>query len=172
MGAAFRLTMSPPSSSTPSARRDVYLTPEGEARIRVELEELRGPRRDDLARRLRLAVQQGDLSENADYISAKEEQAFLEGRIQELEQTLRLATVVESGAATDEVAVGSTVIVEEEGSPPQTYQIVGVKEADPRRGKISHESPIGTALLGKRVGDTAVAQTPAGAIQMRVVEIR
>lgn len=155
-----------------SSKREVYLTPEGEARLRAELSELRGPRREDLARRLRFAVQQGDLSENADYITAKEEQAFLEGRIQELEQTLRIATVVDAGAPTGEVAVGATVVVEEEGLPLQTYQIVGVKEADPRRGKISHESPIGMALLGKRVGDLAVAQTPAGDIRMRVIEIR
>jgi len=155
-----------------SSKREVYLTPEGEARLRAELKELCGPRREDLARRLRFAVQQGDLSENADYITAKEEQAFLEGRIQELEQTLRIATVVDAGGPTGEVAVGATVVVQEEGLPPQPYQIVGVKEADPRHGKISHESPIGMALLGKRVGDLAVAQTPAGDIRMRVIEIR
>lgn len=155
-----------------SSKREVYLTPEGEARLRTELSELRGPRREDLARRLRFAVQQGDLSENADYITAKEEQAFLEGRIQELEQTLRIATVVNSEAPTGEVAVGTTVVVQEEGIPPQTYQIVGVKEADPRQGRISHESPIGVALLGMRVGDLAVAKTPAGEIRMRVIEIR
>jgi transcription elongation factor GreA len=164
--------MSEDRASSRSSKREVYLTPEGEARLRAELSELQGPRREDLARRLRFAVQQGDLSENADYITAKEEQAFLEGRIQELEQTLRIATIVDAEGPTGVVAVGTTVVVQEEGLPATVYQIVGVKEADPRRGKISHESPIGMALLGKRVGDLAVAQTPAGDIQMRVIEVR
>ncbi|MGH2606743.1 MAG: transcription elongation factor GreA [Anaerolineales bacterium] len=153
-------------------KREIYLTADGAGRLRAELDVLRGPRREDLARRLRHAVQQGDLSENADYISAKEEQAFLEGRIQELEETLRLAQIVEADAPTGEVGVGSTVVVQEEGQTPQAYQIVGAKEADPRNGRISHESPIGMALMGKRPGEEAVARTPAGEIRMRVVEVR
>ena len=163
-----------PESTTRGGRskKEIYLTAEGAARLREELEELRGPRRDDLARRLRHAVQQGDLSENADYISAKEEQAFLEGRIQELEGTLRQAVIVAADSAAGEVGVGCTVVVQEEGQAQQVYQIVGVKEADPRNGRISHESPIGLALLGKRPGEEAVARTPAGEIRMKVVEIR
>jgi transcription elongation factor GreA len=153
-------------------RRPYVLTPEGAAKLKAELEELRGPRRDQLAKRLRHAVQQGDLSENADYISAKEDQAFLEGRILELETILREATIIEPPLGTDVVGLGTTVVVAEDGRPPQEYQLVGMKEADPRRGKITHESPIGRALLGKRVGEVAEASTPGGTIRMRVVEIR
>lgn len=151
--------------------REFFLTPEGADRLRAELEELRGPRRDDLARRLRHAVQQGDLSENADYITAKEEQAFLEGRIQELETILREATVVQ-GAGSDAVTIGSTVVVAEDGQSPQTFQVVGIKEASPREGRISHESPIGKALMGKKVGDIALAETPGGTVELKVIEIR
>jgi len=153
-------------------KREMYLTPEGAAKLQHDLVDLRGPRRDEIARRLRHAIQQGDLSENADYISAKEDQAFLEGRIQELETILREATIVENGAPTGEVAVGSTVVVSEEGGTPETYFLVGIKEADPRRGKISHESPIGQALMGKRSGDLVTAATPAGPLILRVLEVR
>jgi len=153
-------------------KREMYLTPEGAAKLQHDLVDLRGPRRDEIARRLRHAIQQGDLSENADYISAKEDQAFLEGRIQELETILREATIVENGAPTGEVAVGSTVVVSEEGGTPETYFLVGIKEADPRRGKISHESPIGQALMGKRSGDLVTATTPAGPLILRVLEVR
>ncbi len=151
--------------------RQLYLTEDGARRLRDELEELQGPRREELARRLRFAIKQGDLSENADYIAAKEEQAFLEGRIQELQAVLREATIVDGSSASDEVTVGSTVVVSEEGRAERTYHVVGVKEAAPREGKISNESPIGQALLGKKIGDTAVAQTPGGEIIMEVLDI-
>ncbi len=153
-------------------KSEILLTPEGAAKIRAELEELRGPRRGELAKRLRAAIQQGDLSENADYTAAKEEQAFLEGRIQELEVTLREATIVEKPASNDVVDLGSTVIVLEDGGEPETFQLVGAKEADPRNGKISHESPIGRALMGKRVDEEALATTPAGGIRFKILEIR
>lgn len=152
--------------------RELYLTEDGAQRLREELEELRGPRREDLARRLRFAIKQGDLSENADYIAAKEEQAFLEGRIQELQTILREATIVDGPSGNDEVSVGSTVVVSEEGRSNQTYHLVGITEASPREGKISNESPIGRALLGKKIGDTTVAQTPGGEISMEILDIR
>ncbi len=156
----------------PNQKREIFLTAEGAERLRAELEELRGPKRAALAQRLRHAVQQGDLSENADYQTAKEEQAFLEGRIQELEEVLRLAQIVESPESPDVVRIGTTVIVAEGEAEPEEFQVVGIKEADPRRRRISHESPIGMALLGKRVGETAVARTPAGEIRMKILEIR
>lgn len=149
-----------------------YLTAEGAAKLRKELEELKGPRRSAMADRLRKAVRQGDLSENADYISAKEQQAFLEGRILELESVLRNATIVERKAPSERVEIGSMVIVLEQDDSRETFQIVGAKEADPRAGKISHESPIGKALLGKKVGQTAEATTPGGPIRFKVLEIR
>jgi transcription elongation factor GreA len=151
--------------------REFFLTPEGADRLRAELEQLRGPRRTALAQRLRHAVQQGDLSENADYINAKEEQAFLEGRIQELETILREAKIVE-GSSVGEVSVGNTVVVASDGDSPQTYHVVGIKEASPREGRISNESPIGKALMGKKVGEVAVAETPAGRVELKILEIR
>lgn len=153
-------------------KRDVYLTKEGSEKLRAELEVLKGPRRAEIAARLRSAIQEGDLSENADYSTAKEAQGFLEGRILEIETTLREAIIVEDASHQDSVGVGSTVIVSEDGREPETFQLVGIREADPRHGKISNESPIGLALMGKRVGDLAIARTPGGEIRMTIVEIR
>ena len=152
--------------------RDYILTREGADKIQTELEDLRGPKRTALAKRLRAAIKQGDLSENADYIAAKEEQAFLEGRIQELEAILRFSEIVDEPASKDIVGVGSTVVVALDGHEPEIYHLVGVTEANPRQGKISHESPIGSALMGHRAGETAEAQTPAGSIKLKIVEIR
>jgi transcription elongation factor GreA len=149
----------------------IYLTPDGAAKLSAELAELKGPQRDALARRLRDAIQMGDLSENADYHKAKEDQAFLEGRIQELEYILHNAEVVEDSGPRDAVRVGVTVVVQEEGFGPETYYMVGGKEADPRSGKISHESPIGRALMDHRVGDVVEAETPGGTIRLKIIEI-
>ena len=149
-----------------------YLTAEGAARLRKELDELKGPRRAEMADRLRKAVRQGDLSENADYISAKEQQAFLEGRIMELESVLRNATIVEQRGPSERVEIGNTVVVLEQDDTQTTFQIVGAKEANPRAGKISHESPIGKALLGKKVGQSAEATTPGGPLRFKILEIR
>jgi transcription elongation factor GreA len=152
--------------------KNLYLTPEGAEKLRAELKELTGPRRKALAERLHHAVRQGDLSENADYIAAKEEQAFLEGRILELETVLREALIVEGDGPADRVDLGCRVRVTEDGGEPEVFQLVGIKEADPRAGKISHESPIGRALMGKRVGEIAVAQTPAGDLRFRILGIQ
>lgn len=149
-----------------------YITEEGERALREELRELRGPKRKVMAERLRAAIKQGDLSENADYTAAKEDQAFLEGRIQELETLLRDAVVVGKNENTDTVEVGSKVMVAENGREPQHFLVVGVKEANPRGGKISYESPIGKALMGKRVGDVATAETPAGDLKFKILEIQ
>jgi transcription elongation factor GreA len=154
------------------SNKDYYLTQEGAAKLQTELEELRGPKRNDLAKRLRFAIQQGDLSENADYIAAKEEQAFLEGRIQELEVILRDAVIIEQTASNEKVEIGSTVRVVEDGREPETYQIVGVKEANPRQQKISYASPIGEALIGKGIGETAIAETPGGKITLKIISIQ
>ncbi len=150
---------------------ELYLTPEGADKLRKELEELKGPRRTELAARLKHAVSQGDLSENADYISAKEDQAFLEGRIQELDIILKDATVVDPGARSDNVMVGSTVVIQNEGNAEETFYIVGEKEADPPNGKISHKSPIGKSLMGKSVGETTVAETPGGKLEFKILSL-
>ncbi len=155
-----------------SEQEAVYLTPEGVEKLKAELEELRGPRRRELAQRLRRAIQMGDLSENADYIAAKEEQAFLEGRIQELEALLRNAVIIEAPPDNDVVRLGATVVVAEDGRAPETYQIVGAKEADPRRGRISNESPIGRALLGRRAGEEVEVETPGGILRLKILEIQ
>ncbi len=151
-----------------------FLTPEGAVKVKAELEELTTVKRPALALRLRDAIKMGDLSENADYISAKEDQAFLEGRIQELESLLRTATIITPNGqgAADVVEMGRTVTVREKGDvTEETYTLVGAKEANPREGKISNESPIGKALRGKRVGEIAVAETPTGRIRLEILRV-
>jgi transcription elongation factor GreA len=148
-----------------------FLTPTGATKLKAELEELTSSKRREIAQRLRDAIKMGDLSENADYIMAKEEQAFLEGRIQELETVLRTATIITDEGRSDMVRVGSTVTVQEKGQDPEKFMLVGAKEAEPRHGKISNESPIGKALLGRRMGETASAETPGGVIQFKIIKI-
>lgn len=149
-----------------------YLTAEGAEKLQKELEELKGPRRIALAERLRFAIQQGDLSENADYIQAKEEQGFLEGRIIELENILSNVVIIDQmKGRTDDVNIGSTITVQEDDYEPETWFLVGPNEADPRKGKISHESPIGKALLGHKVNDKVEVVTPAGKISLKIVKI-
>ena len=148
-----------------------YLTAEGAARLKAELEELTGPKRTELAARLRAAIQMGDLSENADYHKAKEDQGFLEGRIQELEYILGNAIIIEENNHKDVVAIGSHVTILEEGFPEETYHLVGGTEADPTKGKISHESPIGQALIEHKVGETIEAETPGGVTKLKILKI-
>jgi transcription elongation factor GreA len=149
-----------------------YLTAEGAEKLRAELARLTTVERPALAERLRAAIQMGDLSENADYHKAKEDQAFLEGRILELQFVLKTAIIVEASNEKREIAeVGAKVTIQEEDFEPETYLLVGAKEADPRSGKISNESPIGRALIGKRVGERAIAQTPGGEISLKILEI-
>ena len=147
-----------------------YLTPEGEIKLRAELAELKVPRREDLAQRLRSAIQMGDLSENADYHKAKEDQGFLEGRIQEIESILRTAIIIEKSQS-DFVSVGSHVTIQEADFDPETFYVVGAKEADPRNGKISNESPIGSALMNHKVGDVIEADTPGGKIRLKILKV-
>jgi transcription elongation factor GreA len=151
-------------------QQQTYLTREGEQKLKAELTELTGPRREELAQRLRSAIQMGDLSENADYHKAKEDQAFLEGRIQEIEYILRSAVIIEK-TGTDVVSVGSTVTVQEDNYDPETYHVVGAKEADPRKGRISNESPIGRALIDHKVGEVVEAETPGGKVKFKILKI-
>ena len=149
-----------------------YLTAEGAARLKAELEELKGPAREALAQRLRSAIQMGDLSENADYHKAKEDQGFLEGRIQELDYMMRNMVIIDDlPTQSDEVGIGSHVTIQEEDYPPDTYYMVGSKEADPRKGRISNESPIGQALMGAKVGTIVSAKTPNGEIKFKILKI-
>jgi transcription elongation factor GreA len=149
-----------------------YLTTEGAERLKQELAQLKGPARQEMALRLRSAIQMGDLSENADYHKAKEDQGFLEGRINELEYILANAIVVEiQSGSQDYVDVGVQVTVQEEGEDPETYLLVGAKEASPREGKISNESPIGKALIGHRQGDVVTVSTPGGDLRLKILKI-
>jgi len=137
-----------------------YLTPEGKQKLEKELSILKTKERDELAARLKHAISMGDLSENADYHKAKEDQGFLEGRIQEIEAILKNSEVIQEQSSYEEVALGAKVTIQEEGYQPETYHLVGRKEANPRNGKISHESPIGKALLGHKVGDVVKVHLP------------
>ncbi|MGD2104393.1 MAG: transcription elongation factor GreA [Anaerolineae bacterium] len=155
-----------------SERNKVYLTREGEQSLRDELDKLVNVKRPALAERLRKAIAQGDLSENANYKSAKEEQSFLEGRIQEIQSMLRTAEIIEENKHVNSVALGTYVTVMEEGTDrPETFRIVGTAEADPIDGKVSHESPMGKNLLGHQVGDVVKVEAPGGTIAFRIVDI-
>ncbi|HKZ82318.1 MAG TPA: transcription elongation factor GreA [Anaerolineae bacterium] len=148
-----------------------YLTPEGKRRLEEELEYLSTTKRKELADRLFVATRQGDLSENADYIHAKEEQAFLEGRIKTIQALLRNVVLIEeqSGGI---VRIGSKITVSEDGLDElETFLMVGAAEADPTKGRISNVSPLGQALMGKMVGDRVTVQAPAGEIVFRIVGI-
>jgi len=152
--------------------QEIYLTSEGATKLQAELDELKGPKRDEMARRLRSAIQMGDLSENADYHKAKEDQGFMEGRIQELEYILKNARIIDdSDVSTDTVQVGSRVTIQEGDDPAETYYLVGATEANPREGKISNESPFGQALIGGHAGDEVTAKTPGGEIKLKILKI-
>ncbi len=151
----------------------VYLTKEGQQQINDELHFLKTTRREEISEKLEIAIKQGDLKENADYHDAKDEQGFVEGRIRDLEDSLRRSQIIEDEGPSDVVRVGSTVTVSEEGyDDEETYSIVGAHEADPGNGRISNESPIGQALLGARSGDTVRALTPAGELSFVVQSIQ
>jgi transcription elongation factor GreA len=149
-----------------------YLTPEGKQKLEAELHQLKTEGRKDLAARLKHAISMGDLSENADYHKAKEDQGFLEGRIQEIETILKNSEVIETKSSYDKVDVGAHVTIQEAGYKPETYHLVGRKEANPQNGKISHESPIGKALLGHQVGELVEVTLPNGnIIKLEILEI-
>ncbi|MGB2911418.1 MAG: transcription elongation factor GreA [Anaerolineales bacterium] len=149
-----------------------YLTAEGAVRLKAELAQLTGPEREDLAKRLKSAIQEGDLSENADYHKAKEDQGFLEGKIQELEYILQHAIIIEDhDGEREEINIGAHFTIQEDDHPPETFSMVGAVETDPRNGRISNESPIGRAVIGSRVGDTVVVETPNGQIHLKILSI-
>jgi transcription elongation factor GreA len=151
---------------------ETYLTAEGAEELKRELHTLINVKRPELAIKLKEAVAEGDLKENANYHDAKEQQAFIEGRIQYLENILRSAIIISNDGSTDEVRVGSTVIIREDGSEEdERYIIVGAAEANPREGKISQKSPIGSALLGRKKGDKVKVQTPNGTVVFKIKKI-
>ncbi|HKZ69581.1 MAG TPA: transcription elongation factor GreA [Anaerolineales bacterium] len=148
-----------------------YLTREGLKKLEEELEHLRTVRRAEIADRLHQAMEDGELIENAEYEAAKNEQAFIEGRILTIEVLLSEAVLIEEDGPTNMVRVGSTVKVQEDGSKPEQYTIVGAAEANPAKGLISNESPLGKALLGRKVGDEIKVNAPAGVLSFKVIKI-
>lgn len=150
-----------------------YLTKEGKTKLEAELEELSTTKRHEISEKLRHAIAQGDLSENAEYAEAKEEQAFLEGRIREIEEALANATIISGGKSTT-VRIGSTVDIERTDRKKEkvTYTIVGTEEANPFEGLISHHSPLGLGLIGNRTGDIIEINTPNGPAKWKIKKIK
>lgn len=149
-----------------------FLTREGYNKLQEELEFLRKEKREEIANRLHEAMEGGELIENAEYEAAKNEQAFVEGRIKELEILLATARVVdETKQATGTVQVGCQVTIQEENQEPETYTIVGAAEADPSRGRISNESPLGKALINRKAGEKAQVDAPAGSFTVTILKV-
>ena len=149
-----------------------FLTQEGFEKLKEELEHLRNVRRKEVAERLRDAVSDGDrLGEDPEYEAAKTEQAFVEGRIRELEILLSQARIIESNGENDTIEFGSVVTIQEDDLDPEKYTIVGATEANPRKGLISNESPLGKALMGRGVGDEVEVSAPSGSFQVKVLKI-
>jgi transcription elongation factor GreA len=153
-------------------RESHFLTQEGYEKLQQELKYLRIVKRPEVAEHIRIAKEDGDLSENAGYDAAKEEQAHVEGRIMTLEAILKNARIIENDGHSNMVRVGSTVIVREEGYEAETYRIVGSTEANPAQGRISNKSPLGQALLGRRVDDAVEVNTPGGIATFAILEIK
>jgi len=149
-----------------------YLTAEGKEKLESELDRLVNVRRPEVAAQLKAAIEEGDLSENAGYDEAKRDQAFLEGRIKEIEAILRNARPLEGNGNKDIVGAGSKVTIVESGTDfEEHYLIVGPAEADPAGGRISNHSPLGQALLGHRVGDSIEVNSPGGLIAFEIRSI-
>ncbi len=147
----------------------VYITKQGLDGLKKELDELINIKRPHVAQRIKDAREMGDISENAEYDAARQEQAFIEGRIVELEDIVKHSEVSE-GSSNGEVRVGTSVTVHIDGAE-ETFYIVGAPEADPLKRKISHESPLGQALLGKKVGDKIQVEAPIGMLTYTILKI-
>jgi transcription elongation factor GreA len=155
-----------------SNNQPVYLTEEGLQKVKEELEYLTKTRRREVAQMIAEAKAEGDLSENAGYDEAKTIQGFVEGRIRELENVLKNAQLIEEGATGNSVTLGRTVVVREVGTDyEESYTIVGSLEASPEEGRISNESPLGKALLGKKKGQKVTVESPGGEIRFEILRI-
>ena len=153
------------------ANQETFLTPEGHKKLEEELKYLTTVRRPEVAKAIHEAKMDGDVSENAGYDEAKRQQAFLEGRIMTIQGMLENAVLIESNGPSDTVLLGSKVTVREEGFEPETYVIVGSVEADPTGGRISNESPLGKALMGRCAGDQVAYEAPSGRIEMEILDV-
>ena len=148
-----------------------FLTRQGYQKLQEELEYLRTVKRQEVAERLHEAMEGGELIEDAEYEAAKNEQAFVEGRIQELEILLANARVIDETAKEDHVQVGSTVTIQEGENPEEIYTIVGPAEASPRDGRISNESPLGRALIDHHPGDVVRVDAPGGSFTISILKV-
>jgi transcription elongation factor GreA len=149
-----------------------FLTREGYQKLQEELDFLRTIKRQEIANRLHEAMEGGELIENAEYEAAKNEQAFVEGRIKDLDVLLATARVIEEDAVpADLIQVGTTVTIQEEGGPAEGYTIVGAAESDPAHGKVSNESPLGKALMNRKAGETVSVEAPDGAFSVAIVKV-
>lgn len=149
----------------------VYLSKSGLEKLKNELHDLKTKKRQEIAARLEHAKSLGDLSENAEYQEAKEEQSLMENQIAEMEETLRNVIIIAEGQGTDKVRIGSTVRVRSDQGE-SSYAIVGSEEASPLEGKISNESPLGKSFLGKKIGESVEVKTPGGMVKYEVLEIK
>jgi transcription elongation factor GreA len=149
---------------------DIIITNEGLKKLKEELDYLKNVKRKELIERIQRAKELGDLSENADYADAKEEQGFVEGRIQELENLLVKAVVVENNNNKQTVNIHSKIKLKTNNNVVE-YTITGFNEADPAAGKISNESPLGKELMGKKIGDEVEITTPKGKVKYKILEI-
>ena len=148
------------------------MTAEGKKKLEQELEDLKLKKRPEIIERIKIARGFGDLSENSEYTSAKDEQSVVESRISEIKTMLQYAEVVDvNDVDANEVSVGKKVTFQEADEEPETYQIVGSAESDPLVGKISNDSPIAQSLLGKKVGDTVTIETPGGAFAVKIINV-
>jgi transcription elongation factor GreA len=156
------------------AEKNYPMTADGKVKLEQELENLKTVKRPEVINRIKIARSFGDLSENSEYESAKDEQSTLETRIVQVQTMLRYAQIIDSDAvAKDEIAVGKTVTFLEDGEDEEeSYTIVGAAEADPFEGKISNESPIAEALIGKHKGDHVSIQTPGGEMQVKITDVQ
>ena len=149
------------------------MTLEGKKKLEEELEDLKTNKRAEVIKRIKIARSFGDLSENSEYESAKDEQSFVEGRIKEIDNMLNHAEIIDNeNVDVDEVSVGKSVTFQEEDDDPETYQIVGAAEADPLNGKISNESPIAKGLVGHKKGERVTVTTPGGEMTVTIIDVK
>jgi len=151
--------------------KPTYLTAAGKSKLEAELDYLRTVRRPEVAKQIHEAKEGGDVMENAGYDEAKLQQAFVEGRIMTLEALLSRVEIIKESSPSDTVRLGSKVTVMEKGSTPETFHIVGATESDPGQGRISDESPLGSSLMGHRVGDCVLVQTPDGPREFEILDV-
>lgn len=153
------------------SEKPVFMTEEGLRKLREELEHLVTAKRREIADKIHAAKEEGDIMENSAYDEAKNEQAFLEGRIRTLEVMLKNAVIIHPDRNGDRITVGAYVTVRDGEGPPETFRIVGSAEADPRSGLISNESPVGKALLGRKLGETVEVTTPGGMLTFEILDV-